>query len=274
MNPLSGSSTESLDQILDQIKNWIQKQTGIQFTPEKMPILRSRLDSMCVRHGYKDLREIYSIIETGQNQKIIGQIIEAATTNHTHFYRETESLLYFQNEILPSLNQKEDIRIWSAAASSGEELYTLALLTVEKLGFSYTKNKISFLGTDVNQRVIDQAEKGLYNGQRISDLPDDYKKKWFKPVALGNYSISEDIKDLCIFRSLNLKRYPWPFTRTFHIVFLRNVLYYFDEKTQAEIVNHVYDVTQPGGWLITSVTENMGSYQTNWKKVKTGIYKK
>lgn len=274
MNPIGADNNSEPDAVLMSIKEWIQDQTGIRFGPEKIPVLQSRLESMCLRYGYKDLHAIQNVISEGKDNTILLKIIESATTNHTHFYREVEPLEFFQETILNSLKREESWRIWSAASSSGEELYTLAMLTVEKYGYAFTKNNVSFLGTDVNQKVIEQAEKGIYNNQRVADLPDTLKEKWLEKVALGNFSIAQELKDLCTFRSLNLKRYPWPFTRTFHVIFLRNVLYYFDEKTQSEIVNNAYEVSQPGGWLVTSVTENLGTFKHNWKKVRAGVFQK
>lgn len=269
-NPQSAQDASALEHI----KCWIHQQTGIQFTQDKMAVLRSRLESLCMRYGYKNLEEIHRLITEGTHLDILRQVVEAATTNHTHFYREIEPLLYYRDTILPQLPQNEQCRIWSAASSTGEELYTLAMLSIDKLGFIGTKNALSFLGTDVNPRVIEQAEMGVYTENRLADLPNELKSKWFDPLALGSYAIKQELKDLCTYRKLNLKSYPWPFSRSFHVIFLRNVLYYFDEATQSEIVNNLHTVTQPGGWLITSVTENLGAFSHPWIKAEAGIYRK
>ncbi len=273
MNGVREAGTPNNTSLLN-IKEWIQRQTGIQFSQDKLEVLRSRLETLCVRYGYSDLNEMDLLIQEGNNTTLLRRVIEAATTNHTHFYRETEPLIFYQKEIIPMLPKNESWRIWSAASSSGEELYTLAMLSIQALGYNTTKQKFSFLGTDVNPNVIEQAELGVYNEQRISDLPSALKNKWFDPIALGNHAIKQEIKDLCIFRKLNLKCYPWPFTKSFHVIFLRNVLYYFDEETQKDIVNNMYNVTQPGGWLITSVTETLSAFQHPWMKIQAGIYQK
>jgi chemotaxis protein methyltransferase CheR len=272
-NHLNLTSTVT-DPILEKIQQWIHFHTGIHFNSEKISLLEQRLDALRFRNGIQSNQELMQKVENEKDQVLIKQLIDVATTNHTHFYRETDSLFFFRDHIANSFNNGKTCRVWSAASSSGEELYTLALLLVEKYALNHIKTHFSFLGTDLNQRVIEHAELAIYHQQRLADMPKDIQNKWFQSTGLEQWSLHNDIKQLCTFRRLNLKKTPWPFSRFFHCVFLRNVLYYFDAKTQEEIVNQVYKVTEPNGFLITSVTESLANLKTPWQKVHAGVYQK
>lgn len=263
-----------VDKTLEKIQQWIHFHTGIHFNSEKIALLEQRLEAMRFRNSIKTNQELMEKIERDRDQDLIRQLIDVATTNHTHFYRETDSLYFFRDHIAVNFTQGQTCRIWSAASSSGEELYTLALLLVEKFGLNHVKSHLSLLGTDLNQRVVEQAEAAIYHLQRFADMPKEIQTKWFNAVGLEQWSLHNDIKQLCTFRRLNLKKTPWPFSRHFHCVFLRNVLYYFDANTQEDIVNQVYQITEPNGFLITSVTESLGSLKTPWKKLHAGVYQK
>lgn len=262
------------DPMLEKIQKWIHVHTGIHFNNEKISLLEQRLDALRFRNNISCNKDLMDKIEKETDELLIKQLIEVATTNHTHFYRETESLFFLRDQAATFIQQNKSCRIWSAASSSGEELYTFLILLVEKYGFNNIKSNFSFLGTDLNQRVIEQAELGVYHQQRLADMPKDIQYKWFKSAGLEQWSLDSDLKKLCIFRRLNLKKTPWPFSRFFHCVFLRNILYYFDAKTQEDIINQVYQVTEHNGFLITSVTESLSNLKTPWKKIHAGVYQK
>lgn len=269
------SAASTLDQrSILWLKDWIQEHTGIIFPEQKISLLEQRLASLCVRLGYSNCQTIVDELKSDASTGLVHQVIDIATTNHTHFFREIEAIEYLINDIVPQYQLNEHLRLWSAASSSGEELYTIALLLTKRYSLHDIKTRFSFLGTDVNPKVVDQAEKGIYTTHRLNEVPAEYINKWFSPMGLDTWSVSDDIKKLCLFRRLNLLNYPWPFSRLFHVVFLRNILYYFEPKTQEIILNNIYEVTTPGGWLITSVTESFTTIQVKWKRVKAGVYRK
>jgi len=262
------------DQYLLWIKDWIELHTGINFPDHKLPLLGQRLNTLCIRMSIKSFEELVHAIENSKSPTILRQVIEVATTNHTHFFRELGTLHYFLESIIPSFAPTQQMRIWSAAASSGEELYTIIMLMGKKMGLPAVKNRFSFLGTDVNSNVIEQAEKAVYSSHRLTEVPAEEKQRWFRAIGLDNWALSNDITDLCLFRTLNLLDKSWPFANLFHVVFLRNVLYYFQPQTQEKILKQIYEVTLPGGWLITSVTETLNSLKVDWKRVEAGVYRK
>ena len=200
-------------------------------------------------------------------------MLHAASTNHTYFFREPEVLETFVDRILPEFASRSTIKIWSAAASTGDEAYSLAILIAEKLGEAGLK-RLDILGTDISAEVVARAEEGIYSHRQFDRTSPDSLKRYFSAVEDGYYQVSPKIKRACTFRRMNLKSYPYPFQSQFPIIFCRNVFYYFDKKDQIDVLEALYNVTEPGGYLLTSVTESVRNLPSRWIPVETGIFKR
>ncbi len=260
---------------LQEIQRWIYAHSGIHYTDRKLVLLYKRLQSLCQRLELQSLQQLAEALRDGSIPGIRKEVAHAASTNHTYFFREPEVLEFFQQRIVPSLPPAERWRIWSAAASSGEELYTLAIILAESLGgVEAARSRVAILGTDISETVIRQAEHGVYNERRMDGLDERLRDRYFSRVGLGNWRVDRELQKMAIFRRLNLKSRPWPFSRHFDVVFCRNVLYYFDAEHQTDVLNSIYQVTRPGGWLVTSVTESIRDLATPWKMITSGIYRK
>lgn len=258
---------------LQNIRHWLHDRAGIFYEERKTELLINRLRRVCERYGYAGLQELETQLLAVQVTELQSAVIHAATTNHTYFFREPQVLDYFSDRIVPSLPD-EQIRLWNAAASTGDETYTLAIILIEKWGLAETLKKVSILGTDISAPVIAQAESGLYTFNHLEHMPRVLLERHFQPTGIEQYRISNAIRELCLFRRLNLKISPYPFRRRFHVIFCRNVLYYFDKPHQTSTIRALYEVTEPGGWLITSVTESLRDLDSPWIPVTSGIYRK
>ncbi len=263
------------ERYLQEIQQWIHAHSGIHYTDRKLQLLYKRLQSLCQRLGIASLRQLSEGLKNNTIPGIRKEVAHTASTNHTYFFREPVVLEFFQKHVIPSLPPGERWRIWSAAASSGEESYTLAMILAETLGgIDVARSRAAILGTDISETVIQQAEHGVYHQRRMEGIDPGLRARYFKRVGLGNWRVDPGIKKMAIFRRLNLKSRPWPFSRHFDVVFCRNVLYYFDQEHQTDVLNSIYQVTRPGGWLLTSVTESIRELDTPWKTVTTGVYRK
>jgi chemotaxis protein methyltransferase CheR len=200
-------------------------------------------------------------------------IMHAASTNHTFFFREKEVLSFFHKKVLPVLAQRSEIRLWSAACSTGDEVYTLAILIAETLGLDALR-RVQLLGTDISAPVIETAEAGVFPRRHLEQVPADIVQRYMHPVGIEQFRINDQIRAACTFRRMNLKSAPYPFQRPFQAVFCRNVLYYFTQPDQIAVVEAIADVTEPGGLLFTSVTENVRDLSTRWLPLSSGIYRK
>jgi len=255
------------------IRNWLLDRCGISFPPHKSDQLRQRLNKVQRDFGLGNLTEIAARLHADNAHDLQLAVMHAASTNHTYFFRETEVLESFRRQVLPSLAARDEMRIWSAACSTGDEAYTLAIMVAETLGFSALK-RLQILGTDISAPVIQQAEAAVFSEQRLDRIPPDLRRRYFDSVGIAQYRIKPELRAACTFRQMNLKTMPYPFRKTFQAVFCRNILYYFERHDQTATLNAIHDVTEPGGWLITSVTENVRDLPTRWVPVDNGLYRK
>jgi len=265
--------TKDLDNLI-WIRDWVYRQMGILYPDTKLPLLDLRLSNLAARLSLNDIAQLKQAIESNSVPGIENHLAQVATTNHTHFFRELKALDLFRDKIIPTLPQNEPWRIWSAASSSGEELYTLAIIISELIGKENLSARTKLLGTDISPKVVRQAEEGMYPKNRVNDIPENMLNKYFDQAGMDYWEVNSQLKDACTFRRLNLNGESWPFTRQFHVIFLRNVLYYFDDVNKQKLVDKIYEATVPGGWLFISLTENFNDISHRWKSVGYSIYRK
>ncbi len=258
----------------ERIRSWLHNRCGIYYPDRKKELLANRLSRVRERFGLRSLDDLAILVEGGGSPDVQLAVMHAASTNHTYFCREPQVLHFFRDRILSSLSQLEEIRIWSAAASSGDEAYSIAIYAAELLGREQATRRVAILGTDISSPVIARAETGIYGAHHLELVPTDLLERYFVPLGSGHYQVAEDIRRMCTFRRLNLKARPFPFRRGFHVVFCRNVLYYFDRDHQQQTLEALHGVTESGGWLLTSVTESVRDLATSWVPVGGGIYRK
>ena len=204
-------------------------------------------------------------------------LINVLTTNHTYFMREFEHFEFMKKTILPKLKvseaSKKDLRIWSAASSTGEEAYTIAMVLKDFFGIDHHQWDTKVLATDISTKVLMHAQRGKYLEEQIEPLPEQWRKKYFKKLNALEYQVKPELKNEVIFRQFNLMN-TFPFRKPFHVVFLRNVMIYFDDKTKLNLLNKIYDHLAPGGYLFVGTTESVSRNGTKFKYVEPSIYQK
>lgn len=265
--------THSDVQGLERIRDWLGTRCGIRFADYKRDMFLQRMVRVQRAFGLPDIPTLAHRLIIDKVSDVEFAIISAASINHTYFFRETDILSRFQDEILPDLAERDEIRIWSAACSTGEEVYTIAMMIAEAFGADALK-RTTILGTDISATVIDRAEEGVFFERQIGQVPEAMRSRYLSPVGAGKYVLSDKIRDCCTFRRMNLKAVPYPFRNSFQIVFCRNVLYYFEPEDQAAVLDAIFGVTETGGWLITSVTESIRDLHTPWSFVANGVHQK
>lgn len=258
----------------ESIRTWVLKHTGLHYPARKHSTLYHRLQKVCREMGFATLQELDLHLHQRDIPDLSVRLACAVSTNHTFYFREEEMFQFFQEVVIPTLPHDDTWRLWSAACSSGDEAYSLALLLADHLGPEAVQQRVRILGTDISADCLEQAEFGIANDRRLEKVPESLRRQYFRPVGLGQWQVSAKLKSLCTFRRLNLMSKPWPFSNQFHVIFCRNVLYYFDQPDQQELVERMYDVTVPGGWLITSVTESLRGMKTRWQVLQTGVHRK
>jgi chemotaxis protein methyltransferase CheR len=264
-----GSVADVAVDVLFAIQRWVETHCGIRFAPEQENFFRTRIDALC-RTERLSLGELHARLLHGDRTLIL-RVAEAVSTNYTEFFREGESFDFFAKVILPAM--PGPVRIWSAAASSGEEAYSLAIVASQTLGEAQAAERVRILGTDLSERHVQAAESGIFAAERMTKLTPT-QRAWFDPAGLGHFRAHAALRRMTTFRRLNLTQGAWPFEQRFHVIFLRNVLYYFDAPTRQRVVEACYDAAEPGAFLVTSFTEPMLDLCTRWTQLRPATFVK
>ena len=204
-------------------------------------------------------------------------MLDAISTNLTSFWRESDHFDYVVEKLLPSLEAsgQQEIRIWSAGCSSGEEPYGLAMLILGKLR-NPNRVKLKILATDLSTRVLDIAKRGQYGEERVKNIPPELRNKFVtqqKSETGVIYSVTPAIRSAITFARLNLME-PWPMKGPFDMIFCRNVMIYFDKPTQATLVERFGKLLKSGGMLFVGHSESLAGVQHSFRYVRPTIYEK
>ena len=227
---------------------------------QKRQLITSRLASLLNEQGYTSFTPFVDKLIQERNPTQVEQVLNRLTTNYTYFMREEEHFRFFEKVVLPELIRKHQrdkvLSIWSAGCSSGEEPYNISMYIKEFLGPEAPKWDTRILATDISQKVLAAAKRGVY--ELPDNMPDNFRKKYFTPVkGTDQYQVAPVIKENVIFQTFNLMD-PIKFRLKFDVIFCRNVMIYFDQPTKDALVRRFHDATVPGGYLMIGHSENLG----------------
>lgn len=265
------------DQEFHQLSAFIKAHYGINLKEEKRALVIGRLHNVLLQHNFNDFSEYYQYILSDKTGTAITTLINKITTNHTFFMREADHFFYFRDKVLPPIinsSREKDLRIWSAGCSSGEEPYTLAMIVDELLGKSKMWWDAKILATDISERVLDEAQKGIYSAEEVASIPPEWKINYFKRIDQDHFAIQDRLKSEVIFRKFNLMDPTFPFKRKFHVIYCRNVMIYFDTPTKNALVNKFYDALDYGGYLFIGHSESLNRDETRFRYVMPSVYRK
>jgi chemotaxis protein methyltransferase CheR len=254
---------------LEQLRAWVRHHFGIAYGSDQNLVFVDRIEAVC-RDTRLSPDALLARLGAG-DAAVTRRLAEAVSTNHTFFFREPEVFELLARDIFPRL-PAGPLRIWSAAASSGDEAYSLAIAAHERFGQD-AYERVRVLGTDLSERQVRLAEAGIYPVYQVGD-PGPARARWFEPAGPGKVRVAPGLRGMCTFRRLNLMHRPLPFTQRFHVVFLRNVLYYFEPPVRRLLLEACFDATEPGGWLVTSLTESITDLKTRWRPVGSALYRR
>ena len=251
--------------------------SGISLKDSKQALLTSRLAGVLAQSGRKSFTDYYNSLIADTSGASVAALVDRITTNHTYFMREPAHFNFFRDTVLPHLKKTvadRDLRVWSAACSTGEEPYTLAMILDEFLDTEKSRWDCQVLATDLSEKVLKDASRGVYTAERIEPLPPMWKQRYLTRLPDGNYEIMDRIKKEVIYRRFNLIEPVYPFRKKFHVIFCRNVMIYFDAETRAAIINKLYDMTEPGGYLFIGHSEAIDRAKSKYKYVLPAVYRK
>jgi chemotaxis protein methyltransferase CheR len=261
------------DKDFEQLRDFIYNICGMYFHTTKKYFLESRLTRRMEATGAKTYQDYYLLLKSPRGSEELKFLMDEITTNETYFFRNVPQLAALENKLLPEIVDIKNkmgfrkLRIWSAASSSGEEAYTMAMILLEKRSTLLKDWIIEIVGTDINETVIAQAKEGIYNAYSVRNIPDAYKRKYIREDN-GKFILSPEVKKFVTFNKLNLyEDSKMIFMKSFDFIFCANVLIYFDTASKSKVVQHFYNNLQPYGYFFVGQSESLHGVNDKFKTV-------
>ncbi len=256
------------------IRELVREKSGIHFQPSKRKFFTRRLRQRMELFGCHRLTEYYEILKSDPSGRELSELLNLLTTTETYFFRNTQQLQSFAEEVVPTFIKKKQeagvshIHVWSAGCSSGEEPYTLAMILLETVPDIHHRWKVSIVGTDINTRILAQAREGLYTERSLRDTPRKYKTKYFIKES-EQYRVCDQVKQMVTFRVGNLvNKQDSSLLQNLDCIFCRNVLIYFDIESCKAVVNMFYENLARNGYLFLGHSESLYRITTIFKLMK------
>ncbi len=268
------------DQEFQAIRRLVYRQFGINLTEQKKTLVVGRLQKVIKNRGFDSFRDYIDWLGSGKSAEALEELANNISTNHTFFYREKAHFEYFSQKILPELTARKEqsgdrtLRIWCAGCSSGEEPYTLMMLMLEHLGAKLNGWNPRLLATDLSAQILKTAMSGVYEEDRVADLPAGLRNKYFSKLPDGDLSVANTIRSRIDFRRHNLMEAKFPFNKPFDAIFCRNVMIYFDRETRNALVAKFHQHTAMGGHLLIGHSESLGRDDTEYDYVMPAVYRR
>ncbi len=261
------------------ISDLVYEHCGINLHDGKKELVRARLAKRLREGRFENFSDYIRHVMDDPTGREFSLLVDSLSTNLTKFFREDQHFEYLRSQLLPrvmaSKQSRRELRIrcWSAGCSTGEEPYSIAITLLEAIhGRGHWDVKL--LATDVSTRVLDQAQRGLYDKDRIEPIPTALRSKYLNHVRERGrdlYQIGDALRSVVLFRYLNLMQ-DWPVKGPLDFIFCRNVMIYFDKPTQGRLINRYYDLLGSGGVLFTGHSESLTGIDHKFKYVQPTIY--
>ncbi len=282
---MNGFEIEMSEKERSDLSSLIETRFGIKMPPVKKVLLTSRLSKRLNALGFKSYNEYYKYLtnEKGSADEL-NIFADLVSTHETSFFREPQHFEYLYKTAIPQLLQergtgvKTHLNVLSSACSTGEEAYTISL-TLEEFFRNNNLNSYSYkiTGTDISTKVVNAAIRGVYHESRISNLPHEYKQRYFmkgKGQKSELVRIIPEIRATADFHYMNLMDDKYPFSEKFDIIFFRNAMIYFDKENQEKILGRLAGHMNKGGFLFIGHSETVSGYNLPLRSVATTIYRR
>lgn len=249
------NTTAASDPAFARLSHWLHQRAGIVLTPAKQPMVLGRLGRRFVVLGCADLAAYVARVIDGGDTAEAELALDLLTTNETYFFREPAHFTFLAQQILPALATQDCVRVWSAACSSGEEPCSLAMLLDNHRG----ARDWQLLATDVSQRMLEMARRGIYPLTRTQHIPLAYLQAYCQRgvgARDGMLRVAPALRQRIEYRMLNLLEALPPFPPQ-DVILLRNVMIYFDAETKRQVIERLVARLRPGGWLLVGHAESL-----------------
>ncbi len=272
MPAATNASVAITDQEFALFQRLIYKLAGIHLSDAKKVLLVGRLSRRLKALDLNTFSEYYRLLTSHEQPEEMQRMVDLLTTNETYFFREPKHFEYLRDKILPGTPLQPPFRVWSAACSSGEEPYTLSMVLAE-----YRQGPWEVFASDISTVVLEKARNGHYPLERHEGIPATFLNKYcLKGVRsqAGTFLVAKELRDRVHFRQINLT-HPIPAEiGEFQVIFLRNVMIYFDTETKQKVIDNLLPRLKSGGYFIIGHSESLNGVTDKLRPVQPTIYRK
>jgi chemotaxis protein methyltransferase CheR len=254
-----------------QIRELAYRTFGLDLKPGKEELVSARLQRLVRAGNFRSYEDYYRHVLADSTGESLLALIDALATNHTSFLRERDHFDFLRDKLLAVLAHHNSVNIWSAACATGEEVWTLAFVLNDALPSS----RIRIAASDISRKALTAAKSAMYAEERVKELPTGWLRSYMMPHGNppASYSVKPQIRSQVNFRRLNLvEPFTWP--APFAVIFCRNVMIYFDQRTQQRVVANLAANLAPGGYLFVGHAESFTGIDHNLEYVRPAIYRK
>lgn len=266
------------------IARLIEGEAGIKLPPGKRLMVEGRLRKRMRTLGHEDFATYCRLLQEAKSLEAeLPYLIDAVTTNKTDFFREPEHFEFLTRTMVPSLMEQRGergkplLKIWSAASSNGAEAYTLAMV-LNDLAANRGDFRYAILGTDISTAVLAQGRRAVYPAEMIAPVPIEKQARYVMhsrhPGLRREVRIVPELRRFVRFAHLNLMDAAYPFDRDVDVIFLRNVLIYFEKRDQEAVVSRLVEHLRPGGYLVLGHSESMIGTSLAIRQVAPAVFQK
>jgi len=257
-------------QEFEQIRQLAHRTFGLDLRSGKEELVSARLQRLLRAEGFRSFHHYYRHVLEDRTGEALAAMVDALATNHTSFLREPDHFDFLRQSVLPGLSDRARIEIWSAASSTGEEVWTLACLLNDVL----PARSLQITGTDISTRALRFAQRAVYPADRCVGIPAAWLSRYFiHDEAAATYTVCPRLRAQVSFRRRNLvESFSWP--RPFPVIFCRNVMIYFDRPTQEQVVRRLAACLEPGGYLFVGHAESLIRVSHSLEYVRPAVYRK
>lgn len=266
------NTTVISDQEFANFREFLFQRAGIALSPAKKPMLCGRLGKRLIHLGLDSYGEYFRLITGGRAPAELQLAIDLLTTNETYFFREERHFDFLRQQVRSRPRSGRSFRVWSAASSSGEEAYSTAMLLADELG----QEPWEVVASDISTRVLERARTALYPMERARHIPPAYLRAYcLKGVGKheGSFTIDPALRSRVGFRQVNLIE-ALPALGEFDVVFLRNVMIYFEPETKRRVVGRIVPALRRGGHLLIGHSESLNGMVTGLSPVMPAVYRR
>ena len=259
-----------------QFQRFIYEAAGITLSSAKKALVSGRLAKRLKECRVGNYGEYFALLRSGQAHDEVQTAVDLLTTNETYFFRETKHFELLREAALAAAPRGQPFRVWSAASSTGEEAYSMAMVLADCLGNDPREAPWEIMGSDISTRVLERARVGHYPLERTRHIPPAYLKRFclkgMGPQA-GTLLVERSLRSRVSFTQINLNT-TLPRLAPFDVIFLRNVMIYFNGDTKREVVARILATLKPGGFFCVGHSETLNDISSAVKQVAPSVYRK